>query len=78
MIRLFISLLLFFNVGYAQKNINAKIQSTSSEIKSFSRNYTTLNKKLAKNAKAILKQFDEILLNIKKKDSEKYLDWENK
>ncbi|MFT5662454.1 MAG: chromosome segregation ATPase, partial [Sulfurimonas sp.] len=56
MIRLFISFLLFFNVGYAQKNINTKIKSTSSEIKSFSKNYTTLNKKLAKNAKAILKQ----------------------
>ena len=56
MIRLFISFLLFFNVGYAKSNINTKIELTSSKIKSFSKNYSVLNKKLAKNAKAILKQ----------------------
>ena len=56
MIRICISFFLLFHLVYAQENINNQIKSTSSKINTFSKNYTSLNKKLAKNAKEILKE----------------------
>ena len=85
MIRLFISLLLLLNIAYAKENINKKIKSTSSQINSFSKNYTSLNKKLAKNAKEILRERLKIekqtkfLQNLKAQLSQKELSYkENK
>ena len=60
MIRIFIVLFLFLTLGLAEENINTKIKTTSSKINTFSKSYTSLNQKLAKNAKAILKQRLEI------------------
>lgn len=59
MIRLFIILILPIFV-FANQNIDDKIKSTNSKINSFSNNYTVLNKKMAKNAKAILREKLEI------------------
>lgn len=56
MIRLFLILALTFFIALAKDDINAKIKSTNSKISSFSKNYTRLNQKMAKNAKAILSQ----------------------
>jgi len=55
MIRLFIILFISTFV-LASQNIDKKIASTNSKINTFSKNYTTLNKKMAKNAKAILRE----------------------
>ena len=85
MIRIFIVLLLLFSLSLAKDDIDNKIKSTSSKIDTFSHNYTTLNKKLAKNAKAILEQRLEIekqqkfLQNLKLQLSKKELSYkENK
>ena len=56
MIRIFLLLLCTLTFALAEADINVKIKSTSTKINSFSKNYTTLNKKMAKNAKAILRQ----------------------
>ncbi len=56
MIKLFIVLHLFLYGLIAKGDIDKKIQFTSTKIFKFSKNYTTLNKKMAKNAKAILRQ----------------------
>jgi len=60
MIRLFVALLIFTTIVYAKANINTQIKSTNNKINTFSQNYTSLNNKMAKNAKAILKQKLEI------------------
>lgn len=85
MIRIFLVVLLCFSQSWSKKSIDTKIKSTSSQIKKFSKNYTSLNKKLAKNAKAILKQRLEIekqtkfLRNLKAQLEEKELSYkENK
>lgn len=56
MIRIYFILVLALCLVHAKEDINKKIKSTSSRISSFSKNYSTLNKKMAKNAKAILTQ----------------------
>ncbi len=65
MIRLFI--VLFFitlNAGVA-KNIDAEIQDTSKRLKTFDRDNVLMNSKMAKNAKAILKQKNIVLKQTK-------------
>ena len=56
MIRLLILLLLVSALSSAKENIDKKIKATNSKINSFSENYTSINKKMADNAKAILNQ----------------------
>ncbi|WP_455756380.1 murein hydrolase activator EnvC family protein [Sulfurimonas sp.] len=60
MIRLVIAILIAFNISFAVDNIDKKIKSTSSTINAFSKNKSSINKKMAENAKAILKQKKEI------------------
>ena len=83
MIRLLIALLITFSILISKEDINNKIKLTSSKINKFSKNYTALNNKLAKNAKAILKQRLEIqeqqkfLQDLKLKLSEKELSYKD-
>ncbi|MDQ7044753.1 MAG: peptidoglycan DD-metalloendopeptidase family protein [Sulfurimonas sp.] len=56
MMRLILVLFFSFCMLFAKENIDTKIKSTSTQISSFSNNYTKLNKQMAKNAKAILNQ----------------------
>jgi len=60
MIRLLILFtLVFFNLD-ANTSVDGKIKKTSSKISSYSKNHKNINKKMAKNAKAILKQKREL------------------
>lgn len=61
MIRL-IAILLFLTstLSLAEDNIDKKIKSTNSKIKTFSKSYSSINNKMAKNAKDILRQKLEI------------------
>lgn len=56
-------ILFFFIISslHAQGEIDKKIKKTSSKIHSYSRNYSNLNRKMARTAKAILKQKQELL-----------------
>jgi len=56
---LFILLLIFVSLD-AKNDIDTKINKTSKKIKNFSNTYSSLNKKMANNAKAILEQKEEI------------------
>lgn len=56
----FVLLFLIFSLN-AKENIDKKIYKTSSKIKNFSKSYSSINKKMAHNAKAILKQKKAIL-----------------
>ena len=56
MIRLLILSFLLFSLSYSKDNIDTKIKNTNSKIGSFSENYSLINKKMAENAKAILRQ----------------------
>lgn len=56
MIRILILLSLSYFLVFVQANINKKIKATNSQIDTFSKSYSSLNNKLAENAKAILKQ----------------------
>jgi len=60
MIRIFIAFLIVFTISFAADDINKKIKSTSTKITKFSKNYTSINKKMARTAKAILQQRLEI------------------
>lgn len=60
MIRLILSLILIFPLLFAKDDIDAKIGKTSSKLSSFSKNHNSLNKKMAYNAKAILRQREEV------------------
>jgi len=64
-----IALLLFFTLVslFGQADIDTKIKKTSSKLQTYSKSYSSLNKKMAKTAKAILKQKREIV------QQEKYL-----
>lgn len=53
-------LVLFSFTLMAATNIDKKINKTSSKLNSYSRNYQSINKKLKRNAKAILKQKAEL------------------
>jgi len=52
--------LLFFITLNAKENIDKKIKQTSSKLHSYSKNYSSLNKKMAQTAKAILQQKKEL------------------
>ena len=85
MIRLLIVLLTVSTFSLAKEDIDKKIQSTNTKISSFSKNYSSINKKMAQNAKAILNQKLEIekqqksLQALKAKLSDKELSYkENK
>lgn len=56
MMRFLLVCILVWSVAFSEDNINKKIKSTSKQIGSFSKNYTKLNNKMAKTAKAILKE----------------------
>ncbi len=65
MIRLLILLLVIaLNVGVA-KNIDAQIQDTAKRLKTFDKDHSRMNTKMAKNAKAILKQQSIVLKQTK-------------
>jgi murein DD-endopeptidase MepM/ murein hydrolase activator NlpD len=83
MIRLILILIFVISSITAKEDINRKISKTSSELKSFSKNYTKINKKMAANAKAILKQKRELekqnkyLYELKKELKEKEISYKN-
>ena len=56
MYRLFLLVSLLFISVYAQNDIDKKIKKTSSKLHSYSRHYSSLNKKMDATARAILKQ----------------------
>jgi len=60
MYRIVLLLLLLVYSGYAQ-NIDKKIKKTSSKLHLYSKNYSVLNRKMAKTAKAILLQKKELI-----------------
>ena len=60
MIRLIILTLILLSSLYAKDDIDKKITKTSSKLSSFSKSYLSINKKMAKNAKAILRQKREL------------------
>jgi len=60
MIHLIIAFLLLFTSVNAKENINKKINKTSHKLDSFHVSFTQVNKKMAKTAKAILKQKREL------------------
>jgi murein DD-endopeptidase MepM/ murein hydrolase activator NlpD len=62
MIRLLIIAILPFLLLEAKTSVDTKIKKTSSKISSYSKNHEKINKKMAQNAKAILKQKKEILI----------------
>ena len=65
MIRLLLLLLyIVLNVSVA-RNIDAEIQDTSKRLKTFDRDYSMMNTKMANNAKAILKQQNIVLKQTK-------------
>ncbi len=59
--RLLLLFFLFFVSAHAQGEIDKKIKKTSSQLHSYSKNYSNLNRKMAKTAKAILKQKRELI-----------------
>lgn len=59
MIRLILIFILTISLLNAKDNITKKIDNTNAKISSFSKNYTKINKKMAKNAKAIIRQKKE-------------------
>jgi len=61
MIRVLISLLLLFVFLDAKSDIDKKINNANNKIKTFSKSYSSINKKMADNARAILKQKKAIL-----------------
>ena len=61
MIRLFLVFILVFSFVSAKTSVDKNIKKTSTKLSSFSRNYLNINKKMAKTAKAILKQKREIV-----------------
>jgi len=60
MIRLIILTLILFSSLQSKENIDKKITKTSSRLSSFSKSYSSINRKMAKNAKAILRQKREL------------------
>jgi len=83
MYRLFFLSFFLISSLYGAAKIDEKIKKTSSKLHSYSRNYSSLNKKMAKTAKAILMQKREImqqdayLLKLKKELQEKESSYEN-
>jgi len=81
----FVLFFLIFSLN-AKENIDRKIDKASSKIKNFSKSYSSINKKMAQNAKAILKQKKEIFqqqkyleeLKVQLKNKEKNYKLDNK
>ncbi len=81
----FVLLFLMFSLN-AKENIDNKIDKASSKIKNFSKSYSSINKKMAQNAKAILNQKKEIFqqqkylekLKVQLKNKEKNYKLDNK
>ncbi len=61
MIRLFLIFILASTLLSARTSVDNNIKKTNTKLTSFSRNYLSINKKMARTAKAILKQKKEIL-----------------
>ncbi|WP_324172740.1 M23 family metallopeptidase [Sulfurimonas sp.] len=61
MIRLIIICILIPLILFAKTSVDANIKKTSTKLNSFSKNYTTVNRKMAKTATAILRQKREII-----------------
>jgi septal ring factor EnvC (AmiA/AmiB activator) len=61
MYRIVLLFILFTSLLDAQGNIDKKIKRTSSQLHSYSRNYLTLNRKMANTARAIISQKRELL-----------------
>jgi len=61
MIRLFIIFIFVFSILYSKNSVDSKIKTTYSKISSYSKNHKNINKKMANNAKAILKQKRELI-----------------
>jgi murein DD-endopeptidase MepM/ murein hydrolase activator NlpD len=61
MYRLLLLFVFLFASLYAQGEIDRKIKKTSSKLHSYSKNYSSLNKKMARTAKAILLQKKELI-----------------
>jgi murein DD-endopeptidase MepM/ murein hydrolase activator NlpD len=59
--RLLLLFVLLFTLAHAQGEIDKKIKKTNYKLHSYSRNYSTLNRKMSKTAKAILQQKREVL-----------------
>lgn len=66
MIRIAFTLLLFLAVCADAKNIDARISETTKNLKSFDRNYASINAKMAKTAKSILRKERTVLTQRKK------------
>ena len=62
MIRLLIILVFAFLLLDAKSSVDSKIKKANSKISTYSKNHEKINKKMAKNARAILKQKKEISL----------------
>jgi septal ring factor EnvC (AmiA/AmiB activator) len=60
MIRLFLIFAFLSCTLFSKENIDLKINKTSNQLASFSKNYTNINKKMAQTAKDILKQKREL------------------
>lgn len=58
--RFFVFFLLMSSVVFGSKNIDAKIQKTSKQLDSYTKNYSKINRKMARTAKAIILQKREI------------------
>ncbi|MCD6433825.1 MAG: peptidase M23, partial [Sulfurimonas sp.] len=61
MMRFILVVVFIFIFLDAKEDIDVQIKNTNTKIGSFSKTYSSINKKMAKNAKAILKQKKEIL-----------------
>jgi murein DD-endopeptidase MepM/ murein hydrolase activator NlpD len=59
--RLLLLFVLLFTLAHAQGEIDKKIKKTNYKLHSYSRNYSNLNRKMSKTAKAILQQKREVL-----------------
>jgi len=60
MIKVFLLFVLIVTHTFAKADIDRKINSTSAQVKNVSKSYTSINRKMAKNAKDILNQKREI------------------
>ena len=60
MIKVFLLFILIVTYTFAKADIDRKINSTSVQVKNVSKSYTSINRKMAKNAKDILNQKREI------------------
>jgi len=60
MIRLLLTLALLFSFSFAQTSVDTKIKKTSTKLSKYSKNHRNINKKVAQNARKILKLKKEL------------------